>query len=84
LLEKGYDFGSVEISTDGGAKLGDLWLSILAVSRGAFIDYPLQGYLTGASEMMLKFTTKSDQSITDQGWDIASIKIIVPAVSELN
>ena len=80
MLEKGYDFGSVEISTDSGST----WRLVAEYTGNqpwAFLDYPLQGYLTGASEMMLKFTTKSDQSITDQGWDIASIKLIMPEAS---
>lgn len=81
FLEKGYDFGSIEISTDGG-KTWRLVANYTGTQSWTSLDYPLQGFLTGASEFMLKFTTKSDQSITDQGWDIASIKIIVPAVSE--
>lgn len=73
ILEDGYDFGRVEVSTDMGAS----WVT-LRTYTGTDVSWPpvtisLQGY--SASSVLIRFRVTTDGSIQSDGWYIDDIVI---------
>ncbi len=74
-FELGYDFGMIEVSTNDG----ETW-QVVAALTGAQgwvqKDYPLQGFLSRAREVMIRFRTMSDRTTAKDGWHMASIHVL--------
>lgn len=75
VLEKDYDFGFVELSSDGGLS----WVELGKVSGSSdwtSLTYNLKDAIGSAKSFRLRLRIKTDQSVNYDGWDIDSLKII--------
>ena len=76
-LEKGYDFGYVEVSKDGAN-----WQTVdklTGASPWTTKRYDLSPYLTGATSAQVRFRVTSDYSIEANGWRVDKIALYAPS-----
>ena len=75
-LESGYDYGYIEISTDGGST----WNTLGSVNgnSGGWIEktYDLSSY---SGQAQIRFRLNSDTYVTEEGWYIDDVQIGPPA-----
>jgi subtilisin family serine protease len=74
-IERNYDNGFVEVSTDGGSTFAELGVVTGSVSTWQTKTYELP--LTGSAndELFIRFRMESDSSISDDGWFLDNISI---------
>lgn len=74
-LEDGYDTGSVEISTDGGAS----WSAVLATYSGNQSTWSREqidfSTYAGSNDVRIRFRLVSDGSVIEDGWYIDDVAI---------
>lgn len=76
-LEASYDFGHVEISTDGGTS----WQPIDTLTGSSSwrnVSYNLNSYLAGVSSFQIRFRMTTDYSLAKDGWKIDDISVFAP------
>jgi hypothetical protein len=74
FIEEGYDFGFVEISTDGGG----CWKQIACYSgtlpNWTLVSLPLTEFL-GYSDVNVRFRLETDPGVSEDGWYIDDVEI---------
>jgi len=75
-LESNYDYGNVELSTDGGSSWFRLG-SFTGVKASEKLSVSLNPYL-GTSNLRVRFRLTSDSSVVRDGWYVDDIVIVAP------
>ena len=75
-LESSYDYGYIELSTDGGTNWSQL-TSFNGQSAGWILYSTTLNYPTG-TEIKLRFRLETDYSVTYEGWYVDDIRIYDP------
>jgi hypothetical protein len=85
-LETSYDFGVVEISTDGGAFWNPTPLARYTGSRAAMVREQIDlTAFTGQANLKLRFRLETDSSVILDGWYVDDVRVAeVPAVATLS
>jgi hypothetical protein len=75
FIEEGYDFGFVEISTDGGG----CWKQIACFSgtlpNWSLVSLPITEFI-GYSDVNVRFRLETDPGIREDGWYIDDVEIV--------
>ncbi len=85
-LEQGYDFGRVEISTDGGTTWADAPLaSYTGVRRGMTREQIALDDFAAAADAKIRFRIVTDASVVMEGWYVDDVRIATaPEPATLN
>lgn len=83
-LETGYDFGYVDVSTNNGTT----WSRIakyngLDSTTWKFQSFNISQYVSGASNILVRFRDSTDSSVNWDGWYVDNIKITAYQVSPI-
>jgi subtilisin family serine protease len=74
-LEDKYDYGSIELSTDGGVtwKLVTEYTGMSPLKQE---QLDLSSFVRGAQQIQLRFSMTTDNSVTRDGWKIGDIMVL--------
>jgi hypothetical protein len=76
-LESGYDYGYIELSTDGGSTWSPLTsfngVSGTWVQYSTVLDYPV------GTQVNIRFRLDTDYSVTREGWYVDEIRVFDPS-----
>ena len=75
-IEKGFDYGYVEVSKDGGK--WQVLDKLTGVSGWANKTYDLSSFIGGATTVQVRFRLTSDYSVNAAGWRIDRIAMYAP------
>jgi hypothetical protein len=75
-LESGYDYGYIEISTDGGSNWSQL-TSFNGISSN-WVQYSTALNYPAGTQIKIRFRLDTDYSVTDEGWYVDEIRIFDP------
>jgi hypothetical protein len=82
-LETNYDYGYIEISTDGGSNWSEL-TSFNGLS-GTWVQYSTALNYPAGTQIKIRFRLDTDYSVVDEGWYVDEIRIFDPTgISEVN
>ena len=79
-IEKGFDFGNVEVSKDGGK--WQVLDKLTGASGWANKTYDLSAFIDGASTVQVRFRLTSDYSVNAGGWRVDRVAMYAPSALE--